>query len=389
MRSFARTFSSKVNYVANSPVVKISYRDLANKSADLSASISAAYGSDGLGLLVVSDVPEFVQLRQKLLPLAYKFANLPNPIKQKYEHASSFYQFGWSHGKESFRNGVPDLSKGSYYNNPIHDEPVKDAAIVKQYPTFCHPNIWPEADMPELRPAFRGLGQKITSVATLLAAHCDKFVRERCSTYPTSLLTRVIQESRIHKGRLLNYYPITEADLKAQQAVQQSEEDSIGSWCGWHNDHGSLTGLCPAMFFDGKGKQLDASPDPQAGLYIRSRKGGVVKAVMPADCLAFQMGETQQIQSGGILQATPHCVRSSSVPDVTRCTFALFMEPEWDASMQQPNGRTLEQTAQGSSVAFLPAGIPPIATRWNSQMNFGEFTVATLKGYHDSGVGTD
>jgi hypothetical protein len=62
------------------------------------------------------------------------------------------------------------------------------------------------------------------------------------------------------------------------------------------------SGLTPAMFvnentitldpFDFKVlDELEASPDPDAGLYIRARSGKIVKAVIPKYCLAFQTGE--------------------------------------------------------------------------------------------------
>jgi hypothetical protein len=37
--------------------------------------------------------------------------------------------------------------------------------------------------------------------------------------------------------------------------------------------------------------EMDQAPDPDAGLYIKDRKGGVVKVGIPRDCLAFQTGE--------------------------------------------------------------------------------------------------
>jgi len=62
------------------------------------------------------------------------------------------------------------------------------------------------------------------------------------------------------------------------------------------------TGLTPAMFvnenditFDPLNfkvlDELESSPDPDAGLYIRARSGNIVKAVIPKYCLAFQTGE--------------------------------------------------------------------------------------------------
>jgi hypothetical protein len=38
-------------------------------------------------------------------------------------------------------------------------------------------------------------------------------------------------------------------------------------------------------------EELEVSPDPMAGLYIRARSGKMVKVTIPKDCLAFQTGE--------------------------------------------------------------------------------------------------
>jgi hypothetical protein len=59
-----------------------------------------------LGLVVVKNVPGFLQKRVELLKLASVYANLPDDIKQKCEHPESRYSFGWSHGKEVM-NGKP------------------------------------------------------------------------------------------------------------------------------------------------------------------------------------------------------------------------------------------------------------------------------------------
>ena len=57
----------------------------------------------------------------------------------------------------------------------------------------------------------------------------------------------------------------------------------------------------------------------------------MTKVTIPPDCLAFQTGETLQLATAGRLRATPHCVRvgaSDDAKDVSRETFALFMQPD-------------------------------------------------------------
>lgn len=47
-----------------------------------------------------------------------------------------------------------------------------------------------------------------------------------------------LSSSSCHKARLLHYFPVEQG---AQQAAAgQQDED----WCGWHLDHGALTGDC-------------------------------------------------------------------------------------------------------------------------------------------------
>lgn len=148
--------------------VELRYEDLVREGADLSPQIEAAFGAAGLGLLTVSGVPGVAERRRALLPLARRFALLPEEAKRRYEHAASFYSFGWSHGKEKLQ-GRPDVHKGSYYANPLHDRPTADAGLVERFPAFYHPNIWPsaEGDLPELEPAFKAMGRLIVEVGVV------------------------------------------------------------------------------------------------------------------------------------------------------------------------------------------------------------------------------
>eukprot|EP01031_Cornospumella_fuschlensis_P027044 gene27044-32678_t len=103
--------------------------------------------------------------------------------------------------------------------------------------------------------------------------------------------------------------------------------------------------------------------------------------------------ETAQVHSGGYLQATPHAVRGSSVPQVSRETFAVFMEPMWDMPMLAPRGVDPAMTQSQSAAANLPPGVPPLRKRWVAMsaddveadkraQTFGEFSEETHKSYY-------
>jgi isopenicillin N synthase-like dioxygenase len=237
-------------------VVEIDYNELV-AGVDLSDKIQIAYGEDGLGILTVSNVPGLLKAREELLVLSQRFAVLPDAVKQKYAHPESKYSFGWSHGVENLE-GKPDTSKGSYYNNPMYDKPVANEKLIEQYSPFIHPNIWPTEDLPELENAFKALGQLIVAVGALVAAQCDRMVKKQCPSYRDNFIQNVIETSMCCKARLLHYFAIDSTELPAE------DEGNFSSWCGWHNDHGTLTGLVSAMYIDANGNQVE-NTDPSAG----------------------------------------------------------------------------------------------------------------------------
>ena len=89
--------------------------------------------------------------------------------------------------------------------------------------------------------------------------------------------------------------PSTSSSNKENDGSNNNKDtDKEEDWCGWHTDHGSLTGLTSAMYMHGD--KAVPNPDPQAGLYIRARQGGeVTQAPIPADQIAYQMGEAMQV----------------------------------------------------------------------------------------------
>jgi hypothetical protein len=254
--------------------VVLSYEKLLNGD-DLTEEIARAYGATGLGILTVEGIPELDEARSNLLPLAHRFASLSDEIKEKYTIEDAFYAFGWSRGKEKL-DGQFDYSKGSYYNNPQYDRPVDDEELIKKFPAFIHPNIWPSEDLPEMEAAFKALGQLIVAVGVLVSKQCDAYVKKQCATYKDNYLQKTLETSLCCKARLLHYYSTTFEDAlsphkrrkvdekEQEQKQEEADHDPFSSWCGWHNDHGSLTGLVSAIFTDQEGNIVQ-NTDPDAG----------------------------------------------------------------------------------------------------------------------------
>ncbi|CCG85019.1 protein of unknown function [Taphrina deformans PYCC 5710] len=320
--------------------VSISYHDLIDHSKldNLYSDLRTAFGDDPdcLGILLVHDLPEeFDRLRQAALIQASRLAHLPAKERDALTSPGSNYLTGWSHGQE-MANGIPDTMKGSFYFNPTHTYETNLSASA--YPEYESPDLWPS--IPDFQSSVVDLAKFIVEVGAHVARACDSYVRSSVPAYDADYLQDMVRHSRTCKARLLHYFP---------SAGTVSDEDE--AWCGEHLDHGCLTGLTSAMYLDESGSgsdtlELDRSPDPSAGLYIKSRSGRVKKVMIPRSSLAFQTGQALQITTSGKLRAVPHFVRGSNVPDIARNTMAVFMQPNLD-DLLGPGGPAFKDFARG------------------------------------------
>lgn len=301
--------------------------------------------------------------------------NIVNNLNQidRLENAKAKYLTGWSLGKETLKNGQVDTFKGSYYANcAFYVDPSLECARPTEdfsednFPEYLSANVWPaESVLPGFRPALTGLCGLIIDVAVLVARACDSFAEKDIPGYPKGYLEHVVSTSSTTKARLLHYYP--------QKEDPSGASEDNDDWCATHLDHGCLTGLTSAMFIDEKENstavpaeatasagtgaslpplpELDASPDPEAGLYIKSRSGETYQVKIPRDCIAFQTGEALERITAGRFKAVPHFVRGARPGagggSVARNTLAVFTQPNLGEEVDISQHLTFGEFARG------------------------------------------
>lgn len=335
------------NPIATANPVTVSLAELKSGSCD--SMLPDAFGPESLGIIVVNGLPEkFKALRSKVLSSASHLAALPADKLKALEDPTAHWLNGWSLGKEILSNGRPDDMKGSYYVNcsfhayPGANGPPKELLKgYENYREYTNPGIWPsEEDLKDFEKDLKELCSLMISVAEDVADAVDRLFGGKLEGYNEGYLKHIVSTSTTTKARLLHYFAPTE------EMVQAAQAEGDDSWCGEHFDFSCLTALTSALFADETDpRNLDAapgsslvelptSPDANAGLYIRDRRGVAVKVAIPKDSLAFQTGSALQEATSNKFKAVPHYVRGSNVANICRNTLAVFCQP----SLHEPVG---------------------------------------------------
>lgn len=113
------------------------------------------------------------------------------------------------------------------------------------------------------------------------------------------------------------------------------------------------------------------------------RNSNPVRVEIPEDHLAIQVGECTQIITGGLLVATPHCVRPSKCPkgrSIARGTFPVFVDTDIDFKLSIPSGKTRDDVFHRTIVS----PVPPLEDRWAEDgMTFVDFLEITFEKYYE------
>ncbi|KAE9073986.1 hypothetical protein PF005_g25280 [Phytophthora fragariae] len=175
------------------------------------------------------------------------------------------------------------------------------------------------------------LGQLIVDTGVLVAHPCDKLMESKCPGFEKDKLHRIISAGNCSKARyvggvcmrygnsgvdghelmLTGAYQVAALLCDGEQIAAKNAAPSLKDsfvWCGWHSDHDTLTGV-QAVLTDSTGTAVP-NPDPQAGLYVKNRRGEILKANIPPGYLVYPIGETSQILSSGTLQTTTGVMRT-------------------------------------------------------------------------------
>ncbi|MCA9527830.1 MAG: isopenicillin N synthase family oxygenase, partial [Myxococcales bacterium] len=243
------------------------------------------------------------------------FTRLPDAAKRALGGPGIWHQRGYTPPDTEqavVAGGQPDF-KECYFAAPLDVDPACEA----EYPEIFARNVWPPAgegfDPAAFEADYLHLGRRLHGVGEALLRGAARALGLDEDTFQARL------NGGAHVTRALQYLPLTAGQV----------EDGV-LWGEEHTDFNLLTLLPGGRFFDPTGTPC-ASPDPSAGLYLRSRPtadnpaGLRVQGVAPAGCMLAQVGQQLEILTGGRLVATPHVITAPRQPGYTRCSMAHFI----------------------------------------------------------------
>ena len=322
-------------------LIKITYNKLINRK-NPNIIKEAFCNKNSLGVLMVTNIPNITNLKYKFFKTGKQFAEDKN-IHENYEFPELNYSYGWSNGVEKMNKQI-DSNKGSYYCNPIFNDKN---------------NIWPK-EYPLFEEHFRNFSKILYYIGLNVLVDCDTYLKNEIKNYSQDYLYNIIKKNKTPTGRFLHYY----------ENDNFNQED--GS-CSWHLDHGCLTVLPSPIYFDKDYKEI--KPNDNSGLYIKDANNKTHKVNIPEDAVICQSGEILQILTGGVLQATPHCVKSSINKELSRETCPLFMDCDENQNISLPSW--------SKENPFEVSLDNNLKQRYNNTKNYKEFVKNTLEYYYN------
>ncbi|KAI5021025.1 hypothetical protein ZWY2020_054435 [Hordeum vulgare] len=351
----------------------------------LLATVWAALGPGGAGLLAVSGVPRAASLRRRLLPLARRLALMDHPSRA---HLLKKHGLG-----SDVPLNKPDRSVSSFARLLRHDsgklrspEEVPDAVD-----GFGQQKG--DDDIENLGELFEELGLCMMELGVLVARACDIVIggnqleqsitdfgsaKARLIHYHSELDNRIIKERSSTKRRSLANNAAAAAAARPlsdhMDAVQMpgsedgscigskdgaavvkpaEENDSKGAavqghgsavslvnlWQEWHYDYGVLTVLTAPLFLrSALGRECPVGeecslPDGHSHLQLFNKRR-IFSVTCSQESFIVQVGEAAGILSGGKLRSTLHAVsRPLGLPNISRETFVVFLQPSWDKTL--------------------------------------------------------
>nr|VFK66355.1 MAG: Isopenicillin N synthase [Candidatus Kentron sp. UNK]VFK71990.1 MAG: Isopenicillin N synthase [Candidatus Kentron sp. UNK] len=286
--------------------------------ADISESVEKAFGLDGFGGAIITNIPNFKETREKVLRNMYRLSKEPKEflasISKKTE--SGLREFGWCEDSDP---------------NPFGKISDKHVSFFSRYPDRIE-NIWPNT-IPRFREDLIELNRLLTPPLLGLLKYFDQYLSRKIEKYKQGKFVDFVFNHYLCDNRLMVYTPLERFDSN-----EQGEYD----WENWHIDLGLMTIVAHPIYLTEKGEKYDLD---STAFLLKDRHGKEHRGIFSEDEFMITAGEAMLIESAGYIPATPHTVKPlpETPKDVYRVQAINFFHPEMNYRMNIPTRESLEE----------------------------------------------
>nr|VFJ52508.1 MAG: hypothetical protein BECKFM1743C_GA0114222_101098 [Candidatus Kentron sp. FM]VFJ58361.1 MAG: hypothetical protein BECKFM1743A_GA0114220_102134 [Candidatus Kentron sp. FM]VFK09419.1 MAG: hypothetical protein BECKFM1743B_GA0114221_101048 [Candidatus Kentron sp. FM] len=319
--------------------VRIDFNDLVagEIKEDVYKGVATAFGFDGLGGIIVTNVPNFKETKEKVQRNMYKLTQEPKEVLQAIAKtdASGAHEIGWSEQKVGAPFGK-STNKLVTFNRAFRSGNPHKTAIF-QDPRFGKEgkSVWPTT-IPRFKEDLTDLNKLFIPPVLGLLKYFDKYLSHTIGGKEQRKFVDCFLNYYACDHRLLTYFPLDEFETDA-------EDRDI--WENWHIDHGLMTTLSHPIYFTKQGEMYEMD---NTALALKDRHGREHQAVFSQDEFMIIMASAMFIESAGYIPGTPHTVRiSGEMPmDLYRVQAVSFFEPDWNHRMTIPTGESFEEIVE-------------------------------------------
>jgi len=336
--------------------IKIDFQNLTSQSYDLSSDIEKAFGLNGLGFAVITNIPSYPEYRKKVLASGYKLTHEPEEVIKSISKPEIHNAIGF--------DDIPFITKGDKVNKMFCSFTARNLRNSLIYPSHPemerdHSNVWPNS-LPKFKENFLHLGKLINSCQANLLRHMSNYITQCDSSFNNKLANDFKDEIKQDSySRLITYFP-------PDKYIHEREGDKY-VWDDWHTDYSLLTALTHPLYFT---KEGEVYPSGHSSLNIKDRQGNPHEVVYEENELAIQASDALFILSGGRLLATPHSVRiSKKMPlNLFRINLAVFFQPNYNYIMNIPGGEEFKDIIKKDPMKFEFENAP-----FKNGMDYGKY----------------
>nr|VFK66354.1 MAG: hypothetical protein BECKUNK1418G_GA0071005_10895 [Candidatus Kentron sp. UNK]VFK71988.1 MAG: hypothetical protein BECKUNK1418H_GA0071006_10905 [Candidatus Kentron sp. UNK] len=299
--------------------------------ADISESVEKAFGLDGFGGAIITNIPGFKETREKVLKNMYRLSKEPKEFLRSLSKTdvSGLHEVGWT-DKEM------KAPFGKITNKPVafYSRYPQETVVFPQDPGFekVMENIWPEA-IPQFKEDLFKLNSLLTPPFLGLLKYLDRYLSGKVDDDKRGKFVDSFFDHYGCSSRLIVYKPLDE--------FQTNAEDEY-NWENWHVDHCLMTAVTHPIYLTRQGERYELD---STALLLKDRRGQEHEGVFSEDEFILTTGNPMFVESAGYIPATPHTVKlSRGMPkDIYRIQSAYFFEPDMNYRMNIPTGESFEE----------------------------------------------